>query len=422
MSVRRDHRNGRWLFRKRISTRDGRRVRIFGVPTTEGLPNTRAGAEEAERRAIQRVLDTGEVETTPTIPPAILKKEVPTLKDFAPTFLDTSRVKNKPSSVETKEMILRIHLVPRLGDLPLDRITYAVIEDLKIALANTEAQNAERKERAAQRADGSPPRTLSAKTINNCLTVLRRLLVVAKKRGLIESVPEVEWLRAERPEFDFFDFEEADRLLAVATGEWRTLILVALRTGMRQGELRALRWQDVDVVAGRIFVRQNVVRDQIGSPKSGKPREIALGDEVRAALAAHRQHHHRGALVFTDPHGHMLTKGEMKHPLWRACRSAGLRLIGWHVLRHSFASHLVMRGAPLKAVQELLGHSTIQMTMRYAHLSADVARDAVRLLDPTSGASGTNSPKPPALSVRSDENPPTWMGSKWAAEPENLPN
>ena len=189
---------------------------------------------------------------------------------------------------------------------------------------------------------------------------------------------------------------------------------MALRTGLRQGELRALRWQDVDLSAGRIFVRQNLVRDQIGSPKSGKPREIALGEEVRVALAAHRQLHHRGALVFCDSDGRMLTKGEMKHPLWRACRKAGLRLIGCHVMRHSFASHLVMRGAPLKAVQELLGHATIQMTMRYAHLSADVARDAVRLLDKPDPSSGsTPTPHQPSLA---------WSGGVVAASAENRLN
>ena len=77
----------------------------------------------------------------------------------------------------------------------------------------------------------------------------------------------------------------------------------------------------------------------------------------------------------------MLGKNEVKHPLWRACRKAGLRQIGWHVLRHTYASHLAMRGAPLKAIQELLGHATIEMTMRYAHLSPGARRDSARLLD-----------------------------------------
>jgi len=67
--------------------------------------------------------------------------------------------------------------------------------------------------------------------------------------------------------------------------------------------------------------------------------------------------------------------------MWRACRQAGLRKITWHVLRHTFASHLVMRGVPLKAVQELMGHATIEMTLRYSHLSPEVGRGAVQLLD-----------------------------------------
>jgi site-specific recombinase XerD len=75
-----------------------------------------------------------------------------------------------------------------------------------------------------------------------------------------------------------------------------------------------------------------------------------------------------------------------------ARQRAGLRRIGWRVLRHTFASHLVMRGAPLKAVQELLGHATIEMTMRYAHLSSDTRRDAVALLDLGARRDG-NSPK-----------------------------
>jgi integrase len=72
--------------------------------------------------------------------------------------------------------------------------------------------------------------------------VLRRILVVAKKRGPLDMVKEIEWLRAPKPDFDLLDFDEADRLVNAADGEWRWMILMALRTGLRQGELLALRW------------------------------------------------------------------------------------------------------------------------------------------------------------------------------------
>jgi site-specific recombinase XerD len=109
----------------------------------------------------------------------------------------------------------------------------------------------------------------------------------------------------------------------------------------------------VDLVAGRLMVRQNIVRGQIGTPKSGKPREVALGDDVVHALKRHR--HLRGQYVFCNAFGRPLLKGECKHPLWRAYKRAGLRRISWHVLRHSFASHLVMRGAPSRWCRSFSG-------------------------------------------------------------------
>ena len=92
--------------------------------------------------------------------------------------------------------------------------------------------------------------------------VLHRMLVVARKRHLIDFVPDFEWLRAPLGEFDFLTFEEADRLINAAKDQLRTMLIVALRTGMRQGELLGLRWHDVDLVAGRgdpSFVRTSCV-------------------------------------------------------------------------------------------------------------------------------------------------------------------
>jgi site-specific recombinase XerD len=82
--------------------------------------------------------------------------------------------------------------------------------------------------------------------------------------------------------------------------------------------------------------------------------------------------HLRGPLVFCSMSGGLLGVVDTRLPLWRACKKAGLRQIGWHALRHTSASHLVMRGASIKAEQELLGHSSIQMTMRYAHLAPEM--------------------------------------------------
>ena len=348
MSVQRDARTGQWRYRKRVTLPDGRRIRISGTPNI----NTKKAAEDAERAHIERTLR-GDSPVEP-----IRRKEAPMFERFAEQFLELSALKNKPSEVSAKESRLRVHLTPYFEGQRLNEIDYARVQDYV----------------AAKIAAG-----LSKKTVNNHLTILRRMLVVAKKRGLISSVPEIEWLRVAKPAFDFLDFEEADRLVGAGDGEWATMILVALRTGLRQGELLALRWEDVDLVSGQLHVRQSAVDGIVSTPKSNRSRTVPLSEGARQALKQHR--HLRGELVFSSSAGRMLTKGECKWPLRRACNRAGLRRVGWHVLRHSFASHLTMRGVSLKVVQELLGHATLEMTMRYAHLSPAVIRDAVHVLD-----------------------------------------
>lgn len=352
-----------WSYRRWLRLPDGGRVRITGTPSAWGLANTRVAAETAEAKHVEFTLRTGKIRPDIHAPAPAPPSSAPTVREFAPTFLASSDATNKASSVDSKRQILENHILPAIGDMPLPDVTYAVIEDFKLALLQAAPSR----------------RALSAKTANNVLTVLRRLLALAERRGLVASVPHIDWLRAPRPDFDFLTFDEAERLLAAASDADRLILLMALRTGMRFGELIGLRWQDVDLVAGRIVVRRAIVKNRVTTPKSHKPREIPISDQLAAELRAHR--HLRGELVLCDVDGHRLTKDVIKHPLRRTLARAGLRHIGWHVLRHTFASHLAMRGVPLRTIQELMGHSTITMTLRYAHLAPEVTRDAVRLLD-----------------------------------------
>jgi integrase len=314
--------------------------------------NNRRAAEKFEHELREQLLNRSEDEAS------VEPQTVPTFAQFAERFMATyAPTNNKASEVEAKKGILRVHLLPVFGSLTLDRIGVAEVEEYKARKLTA---------------------NMARKSINNQLTVLRKILATAVEWRVITSVPQIKWLKTAAPEFDFLTFEEASRLISAAAPDWRAAITIAIRTGLRQGELRALRWTDVDLNGGRIVVRRAVWRDIISTPKNGRVREIPLS---RQAVAALREHPRRGEVVFSAPDGSMLSKGAMRWPLWNACKGARLRRIGWHVARHTFASHLVMRGAPLKAVQELMGHSTIEMTMRYAHLSPDARRDAVQLLD-----------------------------------------
>ncbi|MDD5309007.1 MAG: site-specific integrase [Deltaproteobacteria bacterium] len=291
-----------------------------------------------------------------------MKREIPRLNEFAKEFIEKyAKVRNKPSTIHSKEAELRLYIRPALGKLKLDDIRIREIDGMIADLIS---------------------RGLSAKSVNNVLATLGKMLRYAEEIELLPKAPRIKLLKVPPSDYDFLDFDEADRLL-VSTFEkepqWYPLVLTMLRTGMRFGEASELRWRDVDLVAGKILVRRNHVRGHVGTPKSGKSREIPLSPQTVEVLKKTR--HLKGDLVFCYENGSRLDYHRMNEVLWRLCRRAGLREINWHTCRHTFASHLVMRGESLKAAQELLGHSTIEMTMRYAHLAPVVMRDAVAKLD-----------------------------------------
>jgi len=380
MPVRRDS-TGRWRFRTVITLHNGDKCRISGsAPRND---NTKQRALFEERAAILRA----EAPPVP-VPQEVAKPAIPMMRDFASLYLDAARIHNKPAGVKSKTHVLKNHIVPFLGDLPVDGVTYAKIEDFKVHLANKRVTPpAPRRRRDGEALIARPSRPLDPRTINNVLYILRHLLVTAEKRGLLAHVPKFEWLRAPmRSKFDFLTFEESGKLLSGPMNLWRLMVLVALRTGLRRGELLGLQWEDVDLDRSRIVVSRNFVLGKIGTPKSGKSREVALGHEVREALRTYRDAHggrEATGPVFCGPDGKTMSVHVARRGLKRITRAAGLRSVAWHTMRHTFASHLVMRGVPLRVVQELLGHSTILMTMRYAHLAPEATQDAVRLLDST---------------------------------------
>lgn len=376
MTVRRN-RHGRWMIDVQIEHTDGRVERVRKVSPV----NTKRDAEAYEVELRREILaGTRHQEEAPG-------REVPTFAEFATTFVEVyAATNNRPSTVREKRRALGRGLLEHLGHLRLDEIGVREIESFK----------------ARRKRDG-----VSNKTINEEIAILGKALDVANQFGdLPTTPPKIRRLKAQRAGFDFFDFDEAERLVQAASSAcqpWSAMVPIALLTGLRLGELRGLQWDDVDLVAARLHVRRAADDEgQLHPPKSYQARVVDLPRRAVAVLRAHK--HLRGPFVFCRDDGSILQRWDCESgsrrerddgPLMKVCRRAGLRRMGWHGLRHTYASHLVMRGASITEVKELLGHSTITMTMRYAHLSPSARRAAVALLDQPAPRSGEENQRHP---------------------------
>jgi integrase len=171
---------------------------------------------------------------------------------------------------------------------------------------------------------------------------------------------------------------EAERLLQACEDWLRPIVLTAIHTGMRKGELLGLTWDCVDMTRGFIRLKQT---------KNGKARALPL-NETLWGLFSQLRTRPDVPWVFHDAHGRRYN--DVRHAFERACVGVGLVDFHFHDLRHTFASWLIMRGVPLATVSTLLGHTSPTMTLRYAHLSPKHLTSAVRVLDPNSDRSLDN--------------------------------
>jgi integrase len=353
----------RWMVDVDIQLPNGKRKRIRKVCP---LQNKRA-AEQCERdlrnELFRSVGSPATAQLTPaTAPePSQPTQEVPTFAAFAKIFMATyAKANNKPSEQASKESILRHRLIPRFGKRGLDSFKVLDIDQLK---ADMLEENYNRK------------------TINNSMAVWAKLLHYAQDQELITKTPRFKFLKIREEKFDFFDFDELERMVAAAKAEpdRQAMILLGSEAGLRMGEMLALTQDCVDYRAGNLTIWENDWQGNVGSTKGGERRTVPMTPRLRAALQAIR--HLRGDLVLCCPGGERWTKHMIRAALRTICKRAGLRIVGAHVLRHTFCSHLAMRGAAPKAIQELAGHKSLKVTLRYMHLTETALRDTMRLLE-----------------------------------------
>jgi integrase len=181
------------------------------------------------------------------------KKEVPTLNEFAPRFLeDYARAnRQKPSGIAAKETIIRVHLMPRLGTKRLDAVTSEDVQRLKSEL-----------------------RHRAVKTLNNVLTVLNTLLKKALEWEVIDSLPgTIRLLPVPKQTAHFHDFDEYERLVEAASvtdAQAHLTVLIGGEAGLRCGEIMALEWRDIDLGKRQLCVQRSEWKGQVTAPKGGR--------------------------------------------------------------------------------------------------------------------------------------------------------
>lgn len=323
----------------------------------------------------------------------------------------------RPAYLSGCESIERVHIVPALGAVPLGKVTRVQVEDLARAMLG---------------------RGLSPKTVRNVLSYLHSVFEHAIDRGWVVENPVRRAARPKRrragdinPDLQFLTLDELEGVIrAIPEGVvvrqpaptrrgrrgpapppppdvlgpvLRVLVRTAAMTGLRRSELLGLRWRDIDWTAQRVRVRNVVVRGEhstAGKSDLSTRRSVPLADRLLTELDTWSRKSvftTDDDLVFAHPQsGKALDGTKVTRRFQQACRDAGVRVVRFHDLRHTFATRLAASGQPLRTIQEFLGHADAKTTQIYAHY-APSAREVEMVNEAFSDAS----PKAaaPAVSV-----------------------
>lgn len=296
-----------------------------------------------------------------------------TVGEWSRRWLET-KVDLKPSTRARYEGLLRVNVLPRWGEIRLADVTH---EGVAAWIADLTASG------------------LSAATVRQAHRVLSLTFSLAVRDGRLARNPadHVPLPRAAKHEKVFLTVDQVERL-ADAAGEYRLVILFLAYTGLRFGELSALRVRRLDLMRRRAEIVEAVAevggRAVFSTPKSHQVRSVPIPRFLVDELAQHVAGQNPDDFVFTSPRGGLLRLQNFRHTVFdRAARTAGLDRLTPHGLRHTAASLAITSGADVKVVEQMLGHASATMTLDlYGHLYGDRLDEVADRMDALRTARG----------------------------------
>jgi integrase len=311
----------------------------------------------------------------------VIVGENQTVQAYLSAWVETMKPIIRYRTWQRYDEIVRLHILPTLGKLALARLTAQQVQHLYSAKLSA---------------------GLTATTVAHLHAVLHRALAAAVRLGAVpRNVCDlVDAPRIASPEMQVLTPEQARRFLEdAASDRLEALYVLALTTGMRRGELFALKWQDVDLDAKTLQVRASLQLSKDGyrffQPKTKRSRRLIT--LTRVAVEALRRHHARQTeerlargrewkqtgLVFTNTYGGPLLGSNLRFDSFiPLLQKAGLPLIRFHDLRHTAATFLLLQGVHPKVVSEMLGHASVGITLDlYSHVLPNMQKEATEALD-----------------------------------------
>lgn len=354
--------------------KDGRYEAKYSVETADGIKRRSVYGKSRDEVTVKlaAALERAEEDAPKTQPTKI------TVREFLEGMHDRSvRHAVKRRTYESYRCIVNRHILPSLGQIDLRELTPRQVQNFYAELLGS---------------------GLSAKTVTNIHTTLHRALKLAVDWELVSRniCDNVAVPRRETPDVRPLNREQAKALLAAAEGDrFHALYVLAITTGMRQGELLGLFWSDLELSTRTIRVRRALVTgygQTYEAPKTKRSRRsIALTTKAASALEEHRERQRTAGLpiegdmpVFTNSIGSPLhPKNVMDRSFKPLLRKAGLPDTTFHAAtRHTAASLMLTQGVHPKVVQEMLGHATITITLdTYSHLLDGMGSTGASALD-----------------------------------------